>query len=126
MLAIAAFFQGCTALPEKNDCTVRALARATGASYPEVHARLKEAGRPDGKGFDLTGFLEKNKLMFGHRIEPLNVPPQKLGEVRKHFRTGRLIFSTWRHAFASRDGILVDAGPDSQVVRNVWRVSLAR
>jgi hypothetical protein len=42
---------------ESNDCTVRALANATGMDYTDAHALLKKHGRKDRRGANYRTFI---------------------------------------------------------------------
>jgi hypothetical protein len=59
------------AVGETNDCTVVALAAATGASYAHAWAVLAALGRAIGKGYPLHGLaLERALALCGCRVEP--------------------------------------------------------
>lgn len=54
---IKSITRGATNPNEAKDCTVRALANATGISYKDAHALLKKVGRKEKEGASLPVVL---------------------------------------------------------------------
>lgn len=55
---------------DKKDCTVRAYMNAYGTTYDEAYQVMKNAGRKDGKGFEIHTKLFPKLNLREHRIYP--------------------------------------------------------
>lgn len=108
---------------EKNDCTVRALALVTGASYDDAHDFIKQEGSrgaASGVNFDrfvygvLDPVIGEPRFIFGHTAKRQTFPAVKgqrrmnPGTFHKKFPKGRFIVSTARHVYAVIDGVTYD------------------
>ena len=95
---------------ERSDCTVRALAVATGWSYARAWTIANEAGRKNRRGFILRTLVREAKL-HGLKIETYrrfrSRKPQVRTFCRKH-PIGRYILHVSRHATGVVDGQVVD------------------
>lgn len=128
---------------EKNDCTVRALANATGTTYAESHALWKSLGRESGKGANLFWnivFINKWLAPKGLKLTNTFLPKKivlgnvKLSIAKKSVPTlrsfikahpkGVYLCQTRDHAFAIRDGVVHDSFAWSDLTRIVhsWNV----
>lgn len=109
---------------ERNDCTVRAVAIATGTPYDKVHAELEWRGRRPGQGFPLTseGHLKDFGFKPYYIPRPQGVKP-RLSTVVSHVQKGRFIVQTRAHVFAIVDGVAFDktASSLSKPVFSVWQ-----
>lgn len=114
-----------TALNETNDCTVRALAAASGASYREAHAALAKHGRPHRKGpkaawaqnngrrFIDCPALRKAALELGCSwkvLEPTDYSAKTMTTAPRDRRlaNGRFICMVSGHVAAVVDGEVID------------------
>lgn len=94
---------------EKNDCTVRALAIATNASYMKAYMILSSAGRKHNKGFIIEKFLKKNCIYLGHCFRKL--PFRKPITIRKFvqkYPKGVYYAKIRGHVFVVKDGVVHD------------------
>jgi hypothetical protein len=96
---------------QKNDCTVRAFALATGCIYDEAYDLIAAAGRQCGRGFHFRKFIEQQGFVW------IAFPAVK-GERRMNpYRfaaehpQGRFILKTAKHVFAVIDGVIHDDAP---------------
>ena len=107
---------------EKNDCTVRAYAKAAGITYLEAHAELAAAGRKHGQGFRVWTFYEKKGFLWYPR------PHRRVDNfVLNIAHTGSWIVLIRRHVFAVVDGAIHDSNPKYVLKKHVlgaWNVSL--
>lgn len=108
-------------LGEHNDCTVKAIAIATGVEYSKVHAELKKVGRKNNKGatiwqmqracvalgFKMVSVPKKNFLdKYPKSANLKNITthhPEKFNKVWKDGK--KYIFSTARHVAAVINGV---------------------
>lgn len=96
---------------ERNDCTVRACATASGLSYEEVNEAFRQMGKARGKGCDS---IYQNWLIdLG--AERIAFPAQK-GQPRMNpvrfcaeHPKGRYVVKTARHVTAVVDGVWCDS-----------------
>ena len=90
---------------EKNDCTVRATAACIGMPYEDVHKRMADLGRKNGKGFI---FRYSNGLEDFHLDTVPHLSCKRLSSILPELQKGRFIVKISRHVFAVIDGIIVD------------------
>lgn len=126
---------------EKNDCTVKAVAVATGIGYKQAHAHLASLGRKPQRGFvhDFDGTLwrsyrdvpkgSEGYITGMHRIgfkatEVKVYEGKTLGKVSRHLGKGNFIIRSNGHASAVVDGKLIDWASDTNRtrVKQVWRI----
>lgn len=114
---------------QTNDCTVRAIALATGADYDFAYDTLKEAGRKCSRGFHFRKWA-KDQSFNGFTFEWMAFPAVK-GERRmnpmsfyKLFPQGRYIAKTARHVFAVIDGVVHDSWEQraDRCIYGCWKV----
>ena len=117
---------------QKNDCTVRALAIATGMPYDTVYDILKDAGRQCSGRFNIKQFLFEphNQDFFNCKFHWQSFPAVK-GECRmnpvafsKQFNQGIYIAKTAKHVFTFIDGVAqdVEAERDDRCIYAAWKV----
>jgi hypothetical protein len=103
---------------ETNDCVVRSLAVVTGRPYVEVHALLKQHGRPDGKGTPWPTIRAAcEELGMVRHIPGLRLSPKEDRFLRPTLRQwldlpghsrGRWMVCRVGHAFAVVNGVVFD------------------
>ena len=138
---IKSIAKGATNPNETNDCTVRALANATGMPYKDAHALLKKAGRKEKEGVSLPVVLNAFEDLA---IKPVYIssntkdgrylcryygcanPYQgmSLGKAVKTFTKGKYIALVNCHVVALVDGHLIDTfdNPGKQYLRALFEV----
>lgn len=126
---------------EAKDCTVRALANATGMLYKDAHAVLKKVGRKEKEGASLPVVLNAFEDLA---IKPVYISsntkdgrylcryygwtnPNKgmsLGKAVKTFTKGKYIALVNCHVVALVDGHLIDTfdNPGKQYLRALFKV----
>jgi hypothetical protein len=110
-------------MQDQMDCTVRALANATGMPYADAHKLLEEAGRVNGKGcrinqyhdvYKAAGFEASFRGPRGrswakyYRLDGQMERGRTLARVVAENPTGRHIVIVTGHAVALVDGVLID------------------
>ena len=138
---IKSITKGATSPNETKDCTVRALANATGIPYKDAHALLKKVGRKDKEGISLPVVLNAFEDLA---IKPVYISsntkdgrylcmyygwtnPNKgmsLGKAVKTFTKGKYIALVNCHVIALVDGHLIDIfdNPGKQYLRALFEV----
>jgi hypothetical protein len=98
------YLKGKTAPPsynESNDCSVRAVANASGKTYEECHAIMKALGRKDGQFMGMrmaaAGAMRAGGQLF---------ITESLNDYR--LRQGKYVVFVPQHCFALLDGEIVD------------------
>jgi hypothetical protein len=100
---------------ERNDCSVRAMAAATGRSYDACHATLKDAGREDLGGCRAAVLSQALALPFvttGREAQARGFPdtrPTAAKFIREN-PTGTYIVFVTGHFFALVNGVQLDMG----------------
>ncbi len=100
---------------ERNDCSVRAMAEATGRSYEECHAALKKAGREDLAGCRAAVLSQALGLPFettGREAQARgfrDTRPTAAQFIREHLQGVYIVFVTG-HFFALVNGVQLDMG----------------
>lgn len=92
---------------EKNDCTVRALVSASGATYAKCHRALEKAGRQRRKGAPLALLIEEFKI-DGFFFEEVVSEPITIRKFLNAFPDGRYLCRIAKHAFAVVEGVVWD------------------
>lgn len=111
------------AMDEKNDCTVRALATATGMEYNKAHAILREHGRRARTGVRITPLVNAYRAAMGVEHQRLTTPPT-LRRFTEDHNTGTWIVRLSNHVFVLKDGVQYDMehnGPRRRVL-GYWLV----
>jgi hypothetical protein len=112
---------------QSNDCTVRALAAATGAPYDTAYDALKAEGRKTGRGFNFRAWA-KAREFGGYSFAWMSFPAVK-GMWRVNpvtfalrFPEGRFILRVSKHVMACVDGRIVDTsrGKEGACVYGAW------
>lgn len=112
---------------EDNDCTVRALANATGRSYAECHRWLQTRGRKSGKGCAFSVIVHRDPLIFGHRLDFVRLKRSRGLKVALE-RNPELSVGTWilhstQHVAVLSNGKLLDSFDSSRkIIDKAWRV----
>lgn len=122
-------------IKDRNDCTVRALALATGTSYEEAHSALAEDDRQIGKGHDFKGWLYRlawqGKNYHGFIFDWVAFKAER-GNSRmtrerfcREYPTGTYILREAKHVFAVIDGVAHDTAKsyDGRCVYGAWKVT---
>lgn len=96
---------------ERNDCTVRAFAIATGLPYENARAVMASLGRQPGKG--MSGYHSmmdslKGDVFNGYKIKPITVFYRTVGAFVKTHPEGRYILSVRNHVLAVIEGEVQD------------------
>lgn len=111
---------------QKNDCTVRALALATGSTYDEAYEALAAAGRKCAGRFHF-GRWAKDATFNGHRFVWRPFPAIK-GELRMNpvrfamaNPKGSFILRVSKHVLAAVDGVLMDDSAEQGSSGLEWR-----
>lgn len=114
---------------EQSDCTVRALATATGSTYQAAHAFMANNGRRNGRGHAFSSVLSRNdNRVLGHRTTPTQITRAR-GLRTALLRNPELRKGTWiiqqsRHVVTLRNGVLLDAFDSSaKEFRYAWLVT---
>lgn len=123
---------------QKNDCTVRALAIATGTPYDVVYEKLREDGRPCGGGFNLRRWIAcqcdpvigEPEWVFGRRLVRCSFPAVKNRrrmnpqQFTQDFPKGRFLVQTAKHVAAVIDGVYLDEQPErpDRCIYGAWEV----
>lgn len=117
---------------ERNDCSVRAMAAATGRTYEQSHAALKVAGRENLRGCRAAVLTQALGLPFettGIEAKARGFPdtrPTAAKFVREH-TTGIYIVFVTGHFFALVNGVQLDMGVGLYKPRSrcwgFWKVS---
>lgn len=89
---------------ERNDCSVRAVALALKMPYAEAHARLKAAGRPDGKG------CYASAVTIATGIKYIRAPRITAAQFMREHPNGIYIVFVTGHFFALINGQQLDMG----------------
>jgi hypothetical protein len=131
---------------EKNDCAVKAVALATGASYEKVHKLMEQFGRKKKQGtFSTITRKVLNELGFKARRWPTDVLPSIIQEYPKAHRILKnvtthhprrfpkawephmdkvLFFETKDHVACFRDGKMHDWSINNRLhVQNVYEIT---
>lgn len=98
-----------------NDCTVMALANATGLPYDEAYDILAKAGRKPHKGFHMVDWAKSATLPDGRTFRWKPLPA-----VKGQWRANPVSFAIWhprgsyilrvsKHVMACVDGTIMDA-----------------
>jgi hypothetical protein len=113
-----------TAPHEKMDCTVRAIAVATGLDYATCHAACKHHGRRDGRRYRLTENIQEIMQELGFEICLLRRSGTVLRAISDlgHIDSG--IVRVRGHAFGVRAGEVYDTSPPKARARvlQFWQV----
>jgi len=107
----------------QNDCTVRALALVTGASYDAAYDQLAAAGRKSGEGFDIGAYLKKAGVLWGYKVQKIKVPRALTLDRLMAERPDRIIIETSDHVIAVLKGRAHDMIrlPGDSRVYAVWK-----
>jgi len=117
---------------ERNDCSVRAMAAATGRSYESCHVALKDAGRENLGGCRAAVLTQAMGLPFvttGREAQSRAFPdtrPTAAKFIREH-ATGIYIVFVTGHFFALVNGVQLDMGEGLYKPRSrcwgFWQIS---
>lgn len=88
---------------ESNDCSVRALANASGKSYKHCHEILKSLGREDGQQMD-TRNAAAGCMRLGGKIKIVGIKMSQLN-------SGKYVIFQMGHCFCLIDGKIIDTIP---------------
>lgn len=114
---------------QTNDCTVRALATASGVKYDTAYDTLMLHGRKAGRRFDFKSWA-KRSTFHGNQFEWTGFPAVK-GMWRVNpvlfalkFPEGRFVLRTAKHVLACVDGRISDEGrgAEASCVYGAWQL----
>lgn len=88
-------------LNEANDCSVRAVANASGKSYEEVHQIMKDLGRANGLPFN-TRMAAAGAMKAGGKLFIC----ESLNDYR--LLQGSYVVFNQQHCFCLKDGEIID------------------
>ena len=110
---------------DKNDCSVRALAVATGVPYAVASVAYSVLGRRLGKGTEVT-LSERLHIEILGMTRVTAVEGMDLGTFLQVAPKGAFVVHKIGHAFAVVDGVVHDWENTSRVgtrITRVWRVT---
>lgn len=118
---------------ENSDCTVRAIATATGKPYSAAHAFMAAAGRKHGKGANFHGAVWRAMRDVGHilgyKFEDVRPFHRSRGLKTALIRNPQLRKGTWilqqpRHVATLKDGKILDSFDSSRKdIRGAYKVT---
>ncbi len=110
---------------DKNDCSVRALACATGVRYIVASTIFTAQGRSVKKGTPTELSIKLHEEVLGMRRIEL-AEGMRLEDFLGFAKTGRFVVHKAHHAFAVVDGVVHDwetTTKDSTKITKVWKVT---
>tara|TARA_R100001463_G_scaffold2401_5_gene10161 strand:- start:2030 stop:2419 length:390 start_codon:yes stop_codon:yes gene_type:complete len=111
------------AIQDTNDCTVIAVAIATGKSYKEVHEVFRLSGRKPKRGCT-TWMVEKVLFRLGYHVEKLETWRGKTCATLSLPRQNNYIAFTTDHALAVKFGLIKDwTDGKRNRIKEVWEIS---
>ena len=107
---------------ETNDCTVIAVAIATGKAYDEVHNIFRRCGRKRRRGCS-TWTVEKALSVLGFKVEKLEKWKGKTCTSLDLPRKDNYIAFTCNHALAVKFGLVKDwSAQRRNRITEVWKI----
>jgi hypothetical protein len=108
---------------EKRDCTVIALAHATGLPYDVCHKALAKHGRKHKRGVVFRRIAQKVAREVGFEFKPV----RRSGTIRKFvqdFPKGTFYVLIRGHALTVKDGSVMDSfqTPSGSIIKIAWQV----
>lgn len=114
---------------DTNDCTVRAIAHATGKPYAEAHSFMARNGRKTGRGAFFHGIVYKNRDdILGFRFVPVHTNRSRGLKTfllrNPQCRKGTWVVQMHHHVAALKDGVLMDSFDSSrkEFLYEAWQV----
>lgn len=111
---------------QRNDCTVRALATATGLTYDHAHRILAQYGRLTGRRFDFKAFMKASSHNMPRTTYPAIKGARRMNPVRfsAAHPAGTYIVQTAKHVIAVIDGTFYDSEPPpaDRCIYSAWRI----
>ena len=118
---------------ENSDCTVRAIATATGRPYSEAYHFMAQAGRKPGKGANFHGAIYRAMRtvgnVLGYKFEDMGGFKRARGlktalERNPALRKGTWVLQQPRHVCTLKDGKILDSFDSSRKeIRGAYRVT---
>lgn len=113
---------------ERNDCTVRSLATATGLPYPDCHSFMASKGRRRFRGVVFRYCVPDNGVALGHHFEftPLVKARGLKTAIKRNpkLKTGTWILKVRSHVYTIRDGVAYDSfDATGRDVLYAWKVT---
>lgn len=96
------------AFNEQRDCSVKAVALLTNASYDEAHRALAAVGRKNGFGVSLSTIIEALRNLGAHVSEGREPPAKTVRTLERVAPPGRFLVDTSTHVLAVIDGEIID------------------
>jgi len=112
---------------QKEDCTVRALAIATGTDYDIAYDELRERGRDSHRRFPFS--IITREVVFGHIFVWYEFDWQMTAEeFCEQHPDGTFILQMKGHVMCVKDGVVYDTHKveDSRPVKGAWRIERER
>lgn len=113
---------------EDNDCTVRALAIATGQDYRTVYEFMAKEGRRPNRGVPFGSILRRNQhRVFGVQFELVRLTPARgiktFMERNPSLKRGTWIVHSTHHVGVLKDGTLYDSFDSTRKTYDyAWKV----
>lgn len=104
---------------ERADCTVRAFANVTGASYERSYQLAQDAGRR-GSGRFKSSVLIAEAKRSGFRFRKLRFGSRTIARFVREYPTGRFYVVKRAHAFAIVDGTVFGSRTEREVIKAAW------
>ncbi len=108
-------------LGESSDCTVRALAAVAEVDYMRAHEVLANHGRKKGRGVHLRKVIQSCAHSLGIELRQVR-RSGSLDKLLRDFPYGSLVVRVREHAFAVRDGAVIDISEQSPArhIKGAW------
>jgi len=106
---------------ENLDCTVRALSKATGKKYSEVHDAWNKVGRKNRKRISAKNNVQKVCNILGVKAKQV----KRSGNVNKFIKQnpeGNFFCLKRSHAFAINNGMIYDLSNTKSHLKGAWEI----
>lgn len=104
----------------QNDCTIRAIACATGKNWDYVYEHLSDIAQCEGTMMDDREFI---KHYLDRRYERIPTHNKKVGEVSKMYKEYIILITMDGHITCSKYGIIYDSfDPRNRIAEYAWIV----
>lgn len=105
----------------QNDCTVRAIATATGKSWDYVYDNMSNIAQKSGVMMDYAPFIV-DFLSSQFQMIPINFE-ETVGEISKDFDNHIVLITMKGHITCSKFGVIYDSfDPRERLAEYVWIV----
>ena len=108
-----------------NDCTIRAIACATGKKWDDVYRELSEFARAQAVMPDEVSYIDEYLERHFTRVSNEFTPKSTVGEFADMRLPGRFVITMNGHITCCIDGTIYDTfDPSSRVIWNVYKVKI--